>query len=108
MNSLRAVLPHPEQRFKSQRLVFWHDIGGEYTSEVDALDLAGITTLQVRLHPLHRSQRPDRITSTFGSGVPSIKYTAALLGTMLTPKNGKLVANLLPPWRQGRCLTPLR
>lgn len=27
MNSLRAVLPHPEQRFKSQRLVFWHDNG---------------------------------------------------------------------------------
>ena len=48
MNSLRAVLPHLEQRFESQRLVFWHDNGGEYTSEVDALDLAGITTLRVR------------------------------------------------------------
>ena len=48
MSSLRAVLPHLEQRFESQRLVFWHDNGGEYTSEVDALGLAGITTLRVR------------------------------------------------------------
>ena len=48
MNSLRAVLPHPEQRFKSQRLVFWHDIGGEYSSELDSLNLVGITTLRVR------------------------------------------------------------
>ena len=48
MNSLRAVLPHLEQRFESQRLVFWHDIGGEYSSELDSLDFVGITTLRVR------------------------------------------------------------
>ena len=30
MSSLSAVLPHLEQRFESQRLVFWHDADGEH------------------------------------------------------------------------------
>ena len=47
MSSLSAVLPHLEQRFESQRLVFWHDAEGEYASDLDALNLAGITTLRV-------------------------------------------------------------
>ncbi|MBB1515749.1 BREX-1 system phosphatase PglZ type A [Tessaracoccus sp. MC1679] len=47
MSSLSAVLPHLEQRFESQRLVFWHDADGEYASELDALDIAGVTTLRV-------------------------------------------------------------
>lgn len=48
MSSLGAVLPHLEQRFESQRLVFWHDADGEYASELNALDLAGVTTLRVK------------------------------------------------------------
>ncbi|WP_444962853.1 BREX-1 system phosphatase PglZ type A [Nocardiopsis sp. M1B1] len=47
MSSLSAVLPHLEQRFESQRLVFWHDTDCEYASDLDALDLAGVTTLRV-------------------------------------------------------------
>lgn len=47
MSSLNAVLPHLEQRFESQRLVFWYDAEGEYFSELDTLDLAEITTLRV-------------------------------------------------------------
>lgn len=47
MSSLKAVLPHLEQRFQSKRLVFWHDVEGEYTSDLSALNLAGITTLRV-------------------------------------------------------------
>lgn len=34
MSPLTAVLPHLEQRFESQRLVFWHDAEGEYGAEV--------------------------------------------------------------------------
>ena len=47
MSSLNAVLPHLEQRFDSQRLVFWHDADGEYAAELDALDLRGVTTVRV-------------------------------------------------------------
>ncbi|MFB9073855.1 BREX-1 system phosphatase PglZ type A [Citricoccus parietis] len=47
MSSLGAVIPHLEQRFESQRLVFWHDSDREYAAELDALDLAGVTTLRV-------------------------------------------------------------
>ncbi len=47
MSSLSAVLPHLEQRFESQRLVFWHDTEGEYAAELDTLDLGEVTTLRV-------------------------------------------------------------
>lgn len=47
MSSLSAVLPHLEQRFESQRLVFWHDADGEYAAELDALHLSGVTTVRV-------------------------------------------------------------
>ena len=47
MSSLSAVLPHLEQRFESQRLVFWHDADGEYAAELDAIDLGDVTTLRV-------------------------------------------------------------
>lgn len=47
MSSLSAVLPHLEQRFASQRLVFWHDTDGEYAAELDALDLGEVTTVRV-------------------------------------------------------------
>ncbi|MFV0457427.1 MAG: BREX-1 system phosphatase PglZ type A [Actinomycetales bacterium] len=47
MSSLSAVLPHLEQRFESQRLVFWHDTEGEYAAELDAFDLDEVTTLRI-------------------------------------------------------------
>ncbi|RRD53426.1 BREX-1 system phosphatase PglZ type A [Buchananella hordeovulneris] len=47
MSSLNAVLPHLEQRFESQRLVFWHDTEGEYAAEIGTLDLGEITTLRI-------------------------------------------------------------
>ena len=47
MNSLSAILPHLEQRFESQRLVFWHDVESEYAAELDGLDLREVTTLRV-------------------------------------------------------------
>lgn len=46
-SSLRTVFPHLKQRFESQRLVFWHDAVGEYTAEIDSLDLDGVTVLRV-------------------------------------------------------------
>ncbi|WP_080793628.1 BREX-1 system phosphatase PglZ type A [Corynebacterium pacaense] len=47
MSSLNSVQPHLEQRFESQRLVFWHDANGEYVNELDALDLNGVTIVRV-------------------------------------------------------------
>ena len=47
MSSLNAILSHLEQRFESQRLVFWHDAGGEYSAELETVDLEGVTILRV-------------------------------------------------------------
>ena len=47
MSSLSAVLPYLEQKFDSQRLVFWHDACGEYAAAIEALDLSGVTVICV-------------------------------------------------------------
>ncbi|WP_454226060.1 hypothetical protein [Propioniciclava flava] len=47
MSSLSAVLPHLEQRFDSQRLVFWHDADGEYAAQLYVLVLSDVTTVRV-------------------------------------------------------------
>lgn len=47
MSSLSAVLPHLEQKFASERLVFWHDADGEYAAEIDSLALDGVTIVRV-------------------------------------------------------------
>lgn len=77
MSSLSAVLPHLEQRFQSQRLVFWHDAEGEYASDLDALNLTGVTTLRVENNEYAVKNRVlhDQPTSKFliyrGAPVPS-------------------------------------
>ncbi len=47
MNNPVAVLPHLEQRFSGSRIVFWHDPEGQYSVDIDSLDLPGVTTLRV-------------------------------------------------------------
>ena len=47
MSSLSAVLPRLQQKFESQRLVFWHDADGEYAADLDALDIRDVTTIRV-------------------------------------------------------------
>lgn len=47
MSSLTAVLPHLEQQFANQRLVFWSDPEGEYAEEVGDLALDGVTLIRV-------------------------------------------------------------
>ncbi len=44
MTGIREAL---ERRFDTQRVVFWHDSSGDYSSEVDALALDGVTTIRV-------------------------------------------------------------
>lgn len=46
MSPLTAVLPYLQDRFESQRLVFWHDPDNEYASELTDLDLPGVTMLR--------------------------------------------------------------
>ena len=47
MSNVAAVRPHLERRFSDQRVVFWHDPEGQYATEVDNLDLPGVTTVRV-------------------------------------------------------------
>lgn len=47
MSAASAVLPHLERRFVDHRVVFWHDPEGQYASDLDSLNLHGVTTLRV-------------------------------------------------------------
>lgn len=47
MSSLTSVLPHLEEQFAHQRLVFWHDVDGDYADELSSVDLPGVTVAVV-------------------------------------------------------------
>lgn len=47
MSEVAAVRPHLERRFVDYRLVFWHDPEGQYESELDSIDLPGVTTIRI-------------------------------------------------------------
>ena len=47
MTEVATVKPHLERRFADHRIVFWHDLEGQYASDLDILDLSGVTTLRV-------------------------------------------------------------
>ena len=47
MSEASSVKEHLARRFDTQRLVFWHDPDGEYTSGLDALGLDGVETVRV-------------------------------------------------------------
>lgn len=47
MSEVAAVRPHLERRFVDYRLVFWHDPEGQYESELDSIDLPGVTTVRI-------------------------------------------------------------
>jgi len=45
--SVAAIRPHLERRFVDHRVVFWHDAEGQFASDLDSLDLPGVTTVRV-------------------------------------------------------------
>lgn len=47
MSSASAVRPHLERRFENHRIVLWHDPDGQYTDDLDSLDLPGVQTIRV-------------------------------------------------------------
>lgn len=47
MSEVSAVCPHLERRFEAHRVVFWHDVQGQYASDLDSLALPGVTTVRV-------------------------------------------------------------
>lgn len=47
MTEVTTVKPHLERRFFDHRVVFWHDLDGQYASDLDSLDLPGVTTVRV-------------------------------------------------------------
>ena len=47
MTEVATVKPHLERRFVDHRVVFWHDPEAQYASDLDSLDLPGVTTIRV-------------------------------------------------------------
>jgi uncharacterized protein (TIGR02687 family) len=47
MTEVATVKPHLERRFIDHRVVFWHDLEGQYACDLDGLDLVGVTTVRV-------------------------------------------------------------
>lgn len=48
MTDLTSVQSAVQSRIASQRVVFWHDPAGEYTDELDALDLGAVQVFRVQ------------------------------------------------------------
>ena len=47
MTEVATIRPHLERRFVDHRVVFWHDPEAQYASDLDSLDLPGVTTVRV-------------------------------------------------------------
>lgn len=47
MSETSAVRPHLERRFETNRVVFWQDPDGEYTADLDGLEIAGVRAIRV-------------------------------------------------------------
>jgi uncharacterized protein (TIGR02687 family) len=47
MTEVATVKPHLERRFVDHRVVFWHDPEAQYASDLESLDLPGVTTIRV-------------------------------------------------------------
>ncbi|MBE4717283.1 BREX-1 system phosphatase PglZ type A [Pseudarthrobacter sp. AB1] len=45
--SVAAIRPHLERRFVDHRVVFWHDAEGQFSSDLEILDLPSVTTVRV-------------------------------------------------------------
>ena len=74
MSEVSAVRPHLERRFEDHRVVFWHDVRGQYASDLDSLALPGVTTVRVandeyaiKNRVLH--DRPDDKFLVYRSGI---------------------------------------
>jgi uncharacterized protein (TIGR02687 family) len=44
---MSGIRDHLVRRFEGTRVVFWHDLDGQYAADLDSLDLVGIETLRV-------------------------------------------------------------
>lgn len=47
MSEIAGVREHLAHRFSAQRVVFWHDPEGEYTEDLEQLDLPGVSLIQL-------------------------------------------------------------
>ena len=47
MTAVASLKPHLERRFADHRIVFWHDLEGQYASDLASLDLPGVATVRV-------------------------------------------------------------
>ena len=47
MTDLTSVQGALQTRFASHRVVFWHDLAGEYADDLDSLDLGAVPNLKL-------------------------------------------------------------
>ncbi|GAA0724083.1 BREX-1 system phosphatase PglZ type A [Dactylosporangium roseum] len=47
MSDAATVRPHLERWFENRRIVFWHDLDGQYAADLDDLELPGVQTIRV-------------------------------------------------------------
>lgn len=47
MSDVAALRPHLARRFESDRIVFWHDPEGQYSTDLESLELPGVQTIQL-------------------------------------------------------------
>ena len=74
MSSLASVLPHLEEQFRSQRLVFWHDPDGDYADELSSIYIPDVTVVTVTndeyaLKYQMRHEEPDARFLVYRQGV---------------------------------------
>ncbi|WP_235545818.1 BREX-1 system phosphatase PglZ type A [Phycicoccus sp. Soil802] len=69
--------PHLERRFLDHRIVIWHDPQGQYASDIESLDLPGVTTLRVGndeygiKYRILQEQPDDKVLVYRSGGVPA-------------------------------------
>lgn len=77
MTEVVTVRPHLERRFADHRIVFWYDPEAQYASEIDSLELPGVTTIRAAndefaiKHRLLHDQPTDRFLVYRSGQVPT-------------------------------------
>jgi hypothetical protein len=82
--SATAIREYLERRFVAHRVAFWHDQEEQYASELDSIDLSGVTTVRVANDEYAiKGQLHGRPEETF------VAFRSALVQTL---KDGKRIS----------------
>ena len=111
MSEVASVKPHLERRFVDHRVVFWHDPEGQYASDLDSLDLPGVTTVRVAndeyavKHRLLLAQPEDKFlvyrSGQVPAGIGNWLYDLELAYGTFTADRGSLISQDLDLTAEG-------